>query len=117
MSVNANLRNVAIVLLLALVVAVVPGGGPAAQTAIQAVSLLFVATIGWFASLMYRQHRVSLHSLGDNRRAVLYVSAGALLLVLSGLYRVSGAAAVVAVVVGVAAIYAIFAIIWSAREY
>lgn len=114
---NKNLRNIAIVLLIALGVAVIPGGGRAANTAVQAVSLMFIATLGWFASLMYRQHRTSLFSLGDNRRGVLYASIGALLLVLSALYRVHGATAVVALVIGAVAVYAIFAIIWSAREY
>jgi hypothetical protein len=95
----------------------VPGGGQAANTVVQAVSLLFIATLGWFASLMYRQHRVTLYSLGDKRRALLYASAGALLLVFSALWRVHGIAAVIAVVVAAVAVYAIFAIIWSAREY
>jgi hypothetical protein len=114
---NKNLRNIAIVLLIALGVAVIPGGGTAANTAVQAVSLLFIATLGWFASLMYRQHRTSLFSLSDNRRGVLYASIGALLLVFSALYRVHGATAVVALVIAAVAVYAIFAIIWSAREY
>ena len=113
----ANVRNVAIILGIAALVDLVPGGGQAANTAIQAVSLLFIATIGWFASLMYRQHRVSLYSLGDKRRAALYASLGVLLLVLSALYRVHGISAVIAVVAAAVAIYTIFAIIWAAREY
>jgi VanZ family protein len=110
-------RNIAIILLIAAAVDLLPGGGKAANTVLQVISLLFIATLGWFASLMYREHRVSLYSLGDKRRAVLYVSAGALLLVVSALYRVQGVAAVLAVVVAAVAIYAIFTIIWSARQY
>jgi hypothetical protein len=112
-----NVRNISIIVAIAAVVDIVPGGGQAANTAIQAVSLLFIATIGWFASLMYRQHRVALYSLGDKRRAALYASAGVLLLVLSALYRVKGVSAVIAVVAAAVAVYTIFAIVWSAREY
>jgi hypothetical protein len=114
---TATARNIAIIVLLALVVDLVPGGGAGATTATQAVSLLFLATIGWFASITYRQHRVSLYSLGDARRAALYVSIGALVLVASSYWRVSGASAVVLVVVAGISIYTIFMIVWSAREY
>jgi len=110
-------RNIGIILLIATAVDVIPGGGKAANTLLQAISLLFIATLGWFASIMYRQHRTTLYSLGDKRRAVLYASAGALLLVISALYRVQGVSAVIALVVAGVAVYAIFAIIWSAREY
>jgi hypothetical protein len=112
-----HIRNVAIILLIAAAVDVIPGGGQAANTVAQAISLLFIATLGWFAGLMYRQHRVSLYSLGDKRRLALYASLGALLLVFSALYRVHGITAVVAVVVAALAVYTIFAIFWSAREY
>ena len=84
---------------------------------LQAISLLFIGVVGWFASLMYRQHRTTLYSLGDRRRAVLYASAGALLFVFSALYRAQGVTAVIALVVAAVAVYAIFAIVWSARQY
>ncbi len=45
----ANLRNVAIVLALAALVALIPGGGTGANVAIQAVSLAFLASIAWVA--------------------------------------------------------------------
>jgi uncharacterized membrane protein len=110
-------RNIAIILVIAAAVDVLPGGGKAANTVLQAISLLFIGVLGWFASLMYREHRVSLYSLGDKRRAVLYASAGALLLVFSALYRVQGVTAVIALVVAAVAVYAIFVIVWSARQY
>src|SRR5436305_13161691 len=72
----ATLRNILIVLVLAALVAVLPGGGTGATVVTQAVSLAFLATIGWFASLMYRQHRSSLYSLGTGRRTILYVAVG-----------------------------------------
>jgi hypothetical protein len=112
-----NARNVGIILLLALAVDLIPGGGKAANTFQQAVYLVFLGTLVWVASIQYRQHRASLYSLGDNRRAILYASLGAVVLVLSALWRVSGASAVVALVVAGAAIYAIVTIYVGAKQY
>jgi hypothetical protein len=113
----ATARNIAIILLLAAAVDLIPGGGQAAVTVQQAVYIVFLATIVWAAAIMYRQHRTSLYSLGDKRRAILYASVGALVLVVSALWRVSGASAVFALIVAALAIYAIVAIVWAAREY
>ena len=80
----ATLRNVAIVLALAAVVDLAPGGGTGASVVSQAASLLFLASLGWFASIMYRQHRLTLYSLGDTRRAILYISIGVVAVTLTG---------------------------------
>ncbi len=115
----ATLRNISIVLAIAALVALIPGGGTGAQVATQAVSLAFLAALVWFASLMYREHRVSLHSLGDARRAVLYVSVGVATLTLtatSRLWQTSAGSIVWLVLIGGAA-YAVFAVVWSARKY
>jgi hypothetical protein len=119
MAVNKNIRNVVIVLALAALVVLLPGGGAGAQTAIQAVSLLFLATLGWFAMIMYRQHRTELYSLGDTRRAVLYIALGVAALTLTGTSRLWGSAAgeLVWFVLIVGCAYAVFSIIWSARRY
>ena len=37
---------------------------------------MFLAAIAWIASRLYREHRVSLYSLGDRKRLILYVAAG-----------------------------------------
>ncbi|MBV9916373.1 MAG: hypothetical protein JO153_07705, partial [Solirubrobacterales bacterium] len=55
MAVNKNLRNVLIVLAIAALVVIIPGGGRGANVAIQAISLVFLAALGWVASIMYRQ--------------------------------------------------------------
>jgi hypothetical protein len=110
-------RNIAIIALIALAVDLIPGGGKGANSFQQLLYLLFLGTLGWFVAILYRQHRTSLDSLGDRRRAILYVSIGALVLVVSALWRVSGVSAVVALVVAGAAIYAIVMIVVSARQY
>ena len=117
---NATVRNVLIVLAIAAVVALVQGGVTAANVAIQAVTLVFLGTLVWFASLTYRERRVSLYSLGDGRRAVLYVAAGVATLTLtatSRLWGTGGAGSVAWLVLLGGSGYAMFAVLWSARKY
>lgn len=110
--------NIAIVLLLALVVDVVPGGGTGAAVAQQGVYLAFLASLWWFATVTYRQHRSTLYSLGDKRRAVLYVALAVAFLTLTGTTRLwsSSAGTIAWCVLLVASVYAVFAVIWTARE-
>jgi hypothetical protein len=114
-----TLRNVVIVLAIAAVVVIVPGGGTGANVVTQLVSLAFLASLVWFASVMYRQHRVSLYSLGDGRRAILYVALGVAAVVLTGTHKLwnSSGGQVAWLVLLAAAIYAVFAVVWAARKY
>lgn len=114
-----NARNILIVLALAGLVVLIPGGGKGANVAIQAVSLAFLASIGWIASIMYRQHRMELYALGDLKRATLYIAAGVVALTLSATARLFGTAGgeiAWFVLIG-GSVYAAFAVIWSARKY
>ena len=65
----ATARNIAIVLALAAIIDLVPGGGTAANVVIQAISLIFLGALAWVVAIMYREHRNALYSLGDSRRA------------------------------------------------
>jgi hypothetical protein len=114
-----NLRNIAIVLVLAALVVAVPGGGTGASIAIQAVSLAFLASLGWFASIMYRQHRSELYSLGDNRRLAVYGAVGVGALTLTATHRLwqTGTGEIVWLVLMGGAIYALVAVFVSARRY
>jgi hypothetical protein len=116
---NATVRNILIVLAIAAVVALVQGGVTAANVAIQAVTLAFLGTIVWFASLTYRERRVSLYGLGDGRRALLYVAAGVATLTLTATSRLwaTGAGSVAWLILLGGSAYAMFAVIWSARKY
>ena len=114
-----TVRNIVIVLAIAAIVVIVPGGGTGASVVSQAVSLAFLAALAWFASVMYRQHRITLYSLGDGRRAILNVAAGVPALTLTGTSRLwnSGGGEVAWLVLLGGAIYAAFAVIWAARKY
>ncbi|MGA2015176.1 MAG: hypothetical protein ABSH51_32260 [Solirubrobacteraceae bacterium] len=116
---NATVRNVVIVLVLAALVAIVPGGGTVTDVIVQALSLAFLAALGWVAFVMYRQHHSSLDLLGDRRRAALYGAVAALAIVLTATSRMwqtsLGSVAWLVIVAG--AIYVGFSVIWSARRY
>jgi hypothetical protein len=117
--VNKTIRNILIVLAIAAVVALVQGGQTAARVAIQAVTLAFLGTIVWFLSLTYRERRTDLYSLGDGRRAVLYVALGVATLTLTATSRLwaTGAGSVAWLLLLAGAVYAVFAVLWSARRY
>lgn len=116
---SAHVRNILIIAAIAALVAIVPGGGTGASVTIQVVSLAFLAAIAWVAMLMYRQHRVALYSLGDNRRGVLYGALGVAALTLTATSRlwetVGGKVAWFLLLI--AAVYAAAAVVYSARRY
>jgi hypothetical protein len=119
LNINPNVRNVAIVLVIALLVVAVPGGGTGARTAIQGVSLVFLLSIVWVGTRLYRDNRMSLYSMGDTRRAVLYGAIGAVTVLCTASNRMlntgGGTIAFIALLLGCA--YAVFAVVWSARNY
>jgi hypothetical protein len=112
-------RNILIIVVIAALVVAVPGGGTGATVVIQAVSLLFLACIGWIASIYYRQYRTVLYSLGDARRAVLYGAVAVATLTLTGTSRLwnTSAGSVAWLLLMGACVYAVFAVVWSARKY
>jgi hypothetical protein len=115
----ATVRNIAIILVLAALIVVLPGGGTGAAVAGQAASLAFLGTMGWFASVQYRQHRVTLYSLGGTRRAILYASIAVATLTLTATPRLwaTGGGSVAWLVLLGASAYALIAVILHARKY
>lgn len=114
----ATVRNIAIILIIAALVAILPGGGTATTVLLQAASLLFLAVLAWFGSIMYRQHRSELYSLGDRRRAILYAALAVATLTLSAttrLWHSPGGSVAWLILIG-ACVYAVVAIVWAARR-
>jgi hypothetical protein len=79
-----NLRNAAIVMLLAVVVAFVPHGGNAADAILTAITMGFLAGIAWTLFVLGRQNQLTLAALGDGRRAILYGALGLIALLVAG---------------------------------
>ncbi|HET9676773.1 MAG TPA: hypothetical protein VFP21_04630 [Solirubrobacterales bacterium] len=77
-------RNVAIVMLLALGVAFLPGGGNVAAALLAALTMALLAGIAWMVYTLSRENQLTLATLSDGRRAVLYGAVGMLLLLIAG---------------------------------
>ena len=79
-----TIRNIAIIMALAFVVAAVPGGGNAATAVVTAIMIAFLATIGWAGYQVYRSQQLSILSLTDGQRIVLVAAVGAIVLMIAG---------------------------------
>jgi hypothetical protein len=112
-------RNIAIIALLALAVAVVPGGGDAAETVLVAISMAFLAAIAFFAFNLYRSQQMTLMTIPDGRRALLFGSVGAIALLIVGFEEFDAFAGGILLWIALmaAAIAAIFLIWRDATSY
>ena len=79
-----NVRNAAIVMVLALGVAFLPGGGNAVDTVFTALTMGFLAGIAWMLYTLSRQNQLTLATLSDGRRAVFYGAFGMIALLIAG---------------------------------
>ena len=77
-------RNVAIVMLLALVVAFLPGGGNAAEALITALTMGLLAGVAWMVYTLSRENQLTLATLSDGRRVLLYGAVGMIALLIAG---------------------------------
>ena len=69
-------RNIGIVLVLALVVWLAPGGGEGAAFVGQLLNAIFIITVALICGILYRQYRGEIFSLGDEWRFALYAAVG-----------------------------------------
>ena len=113
------IRNVAIIALLALGVAALPGGGTAAEAVLAALLLGFLAALGFFAYRMYMENQLTLSALRDWQRAVLYGAFGVIALMIAGADELLGSGIGTLVWIGLLALsgFAIFRIWTEARSY
>ena len=111
-------RNVVIILAIAAVIDIVPGGGTGADVVVQAISLIFLGALAWVAAMMYREHRNALYSLGNARRATLCAAVAVLALTLTATHRLWGSSlgSVAWLVLVAGTLYAGGTVLWSARR-
>lgn len=116
---SKTVRNVIIVLAIAAVIDFAPGGGTGSNVVLQAVWLVFLAALVWVASILYRERRNELYSLGDGRRAALYGAIAVAAVTLTATNRLwnSPAGSIAWLVLIGGAAYVAFAVLWSARRY
>ena len=117
---NKHLRNIGIILLLALVVWQLPGGETGADTIFNILAILFWGGLVFLAYRLYMEHRTSLLTLEDRTRATLYVSMAVIGITLVATSRMWGAGGLGAlawmVLVGLG-VYGLVSVFRAAREY
>jgi peptidoglycan/LPS O-acetylase OafA/YrhL len=103
-------RNIAIICLLALVVAGVPGGDNAAQAVSAAMGIVFLALIAVAGWQLYRQHRFAYMSLEEQKRGILLGSLGAIVLMVAGADEMTNTGGGLLVWIGVLALAIFFVV-------
>ena len=69
-----HIRNILIIVGLALVVWLVPGGDTAASTISNLLTLVFVAGLLFFGYRMYMEHRETILGLAERQRGIFYAA-------------------------------------------
>jgi hypothetical protein len=117
---NKHLRNIAIILVLALAVWQLPGGDTGANVVGNLLSVIFFAGLLFFGYRLYMEHRMTLFDLEDRLRTILYCSAGLLVLAIVATGRMwnSGGAYVLLWFAMIsAAAYGGYVVLRTTREY
>jgi hypothetical protein len=115
-----TVRNVLIIAILAVPIAFVPGGGGVADGVLAALGLAFLASIGAAGRQVYRENRLTLDSLPDDQRAVLFGSVGVVVLMMAGAGKMlggGGLGAVIWVTLMACAVVAIIGVWMRAHSY
>jgi hypothetical protein len=114
-----TLRNVAILLVLAAAVAFLPGGGRVANTFSTVLGVAFAGGLAYAGYWFYRQHRVDIYGLGENRRALLYGAIGVGVVTLAAKARMweTGFGELVWFVLLGLVVYTLFALYRYSRSY
>ena len=114
-----TLRDVAIVMALAFGVAFAPAGGNVAEAALTALTMGFLAAIAWTVYVLSRQNQLTLATLSDGRRAILYGALGMIALLVAGTTKLfsTGGGTVVWILLLAASVAAIWRIWTEANTY
>jgi hypothetical protein len=111
-------RNIAIIMLLALIVAEVPGGGNTADGIFATLTIAFMAAIAATAYFAFRQNRFAYMTLPDRSRGILLGAAGVIVLFIAGSGVVvdwPGGILILLAAVGLS-LYAIFSVVMENRS-
>jgi hypothetical protein len=77
-------RNASIVMALAFVVAFAPAGGNVTEALFTALTMGFLAALAWMVYTLSRQNQLTLSTLSDGRRGILYGAVGVIALLIAG---------------------------------
>ncbi len=106
-------------MVLALAVAFAPHGGNVAEAVLTAITMGFLAGLAWMLFVLSRQNQMTLATLTDARRALLYAAFGMIALLVAGsdeLFSSGGGTLVWIILLG-ASVAAIWRIWIDANSY
>lgn len=111
-------RNIAIIALLALLVAVVPGGDNASEALLTAINLAFLTLIGLGAYQLARMRQLDLMTLSEGQRTLLLTALGVIVLMIAGIEELlgSGPGTVLWLVAIAASIFALYRVWTESRS-
>jgi hypothetical protein len=106
-------------MLLALGVAFLPGGGNVAEAVITALTMALLGGIAWMLYVFSRENQLTLSTLTDGRRALLYGAVGLLALLIAGSDKMfnSGGGTLLWILLFAAAVAAIWKVWMEANTY
>ncbi len=112
-------RNVLIILALAAVVTVVPGGSKASDAILTTLVTIMLAAIVFLSVRLYRERRTDLYGLGERNRAILYGSLGLGTLAFIGTNRLweTGGGSIAWLAMIALAGFGIYHVVRAARAY
>ena len=117
---NTHLRNIAIVIVLAIIVWQLPGGGTAAATINNLLGVIFIGGLLFFGYRMYMEHRDTIFGLEERQRGILYaaIALGAITLVATQrMWDEGGLGAVLWLAFITLAIWGLYSVWRAYREY
>jgi hypothetical protein len=117
---GTHLRNIAIVIVLAVIVWQVPGGGSATATINNLLGIIFIGGMLFFAYRMYMERRDTIFGLGERQRGILYASIAlaAITLIATGrMWDAGGLGAVLWLAFISLAVWGLYSVWRAFREY
>ena len=115
-----HLRNIAIIVLLAVVVWQVPGGDRAGSTIANVISIVFVGGLLFFGYRLYMENREAIFGLEERQRGVLYAGGALIAITLVATRRMwdaGGIGAILWLMMLGAGVYALVGVWRAYREY
>lgn len=115
-----HLRNIAIILALALAVWLLPGGGQASATISNLLGIVFIAGILFFGYRIYMERRDVLFGLEERQRGILYAAVALAVITLvatSRMWDSGGLGAVFWLAFMGIAFYGVYGVWRASREY
>lgn len=114
-----TVRNVAIIMLLALAAAFAPNGGNVVDAIFAAITMAFLVGISWMLYVLSRENQLTLATLSDGRRWIFYGGFALIVLLVAGASKLfdTGGGTVLWIILLVAAVLAIYRVWTDANTY